>query len=299
MHQSTLDAVRSSTVIGDGVDWLTLTAKSEEKAATLWNLGRCLCAAGESKGEPSAGWHAHGYRGLSGKHVAFGARPDGVYLRLSGPESLKHWREALTTAENCSRIDLAVDTQFDPPMPSFVHQLYVQSVHRSVHGGRPPLRRLVTDTAGGATCYFGSRSSELFARVYDKGVESGTQPKGRWFRWETEAKDSWARAHSEVLLAAENSSPVVRTQVAAFFRRRSGVELPVSGGAEINNLGQEVTTDAKLLHWLSVGVRPTVQRLVRLYGSERILNALGLPPNSAVHRAEPTQAPREGERCQQ
>lgn len=291
MKKATQDAIRSSTVFSQSIDWLTVTAKDDERASTLWDLGNRLCDASGHEQEPTTRWHAHGYVGFSGSHWSFGQRLDGVCLRLSGPKSSEHWLEALTAAENCSRIDLAVDTQFDPVMPSLVQQLYVKSSHTVVHGGRPPMRRLVADTNGGATCYFGSRASERFARVYDKGVESKTQPKGRWFRWELEAKDGWARALAAGMLAAERPAIALRATVAAFFRRRAGVHIPGSGGVEIYNLPPETPSDLKLLHWLSTGVRPTVQRLTAIYGRERVLTALGIPPKSAVDVLKRSQGP--------
>lgn len=50
---------------------------------------------------------------------------------------------------------------------------------------------LITGNDGGATCYVGSRTSEAFLRIYDKGIESGTHDN--WIRVELELKASKAR----------------------------------------------------------------------------------------------------------
>ncbi len=293
MRKATLKAICGSTVTASRIDWLTLTSQTDERSDALWRLGDRLCTTGEQEGELPTRWHAHGYRGASIAGVAYGARADGCYLRLSGEKSAQHWLEALTASENCSRIDLAVDTHLDFPVCSVVAELYHKIPDRSSHGGRPPMRKLVRDTRGGQTLYFGSRTSERFGRVYDKGIESKSHGAGQRWRWELEAKERCAKIVAAGVARAASAESYIQGVVAGFFHSRCGVSIAEISRLVINNETPERPRAERLLQWLAIGVRPTVGRLIEVYGRDRVLTALGIPPKSAVAAASGTAEPEE------
>jgi Replication initiation factor len=293
MSKAITNALKRATVSRSAVDWLTTTARSHEASERLWDLGERIVTASKDKDQLPTRWHLHGYRGWQSDHCAFGARADGTYLRLSGDESSENWLEALTASENCSRIDLAVDVRLDAPMPSLSEQLYRKSPDRLEHGGRPPMRRLVQDTNGGTTCYFGSRSSSRFGRVYDKGRETQTVAAGNWWRWELEAKERDAKAAVAALLRAANPSEWIVGATSRFFKQRSGVALVRNTSTDFYKVEPEVPSGDRLLHWLSSGVRPAVARLIEHYGRDRVLTALGIPLQSAVKSPSPGSLPRD------
>lgn len=149
------------------------------------------------------------------------------------------------------------------------------------------------DTDGGSTVYFGSRASERFGRVYDKGRETRTLPAGRWWRWELEVKDNSAKAAAANLVSNAEPANWILGVNSRFFKERSGVSIAKNTTAEFNKLCPEEPTAARLLHWLASGVRPTVTKLVEVYGRERVLTALGIPLKSAVEDPEPGDSPSE------
>src|SRR5436190_11663239 len=122
MKQATVKALTSASVSSAHVDWLTVTASSAESSAYLWSLGDRLLNRPECENEMPARWHHHGYSGWGTNHVQLGARADGTYLRLSSVEAAENWQHALSAAENCSRLDFAVDTQFTAPVVSLVRE---------------------------------------------------------------------------------------------------------------------------------------------------------------------------------
>lgn len=282
LQKATARALSGSTVTSSHVDWLTVTTKSDDGSEALWQLGNRLCTATEHEGEFPTGWHGHGYRGWHTPGIAFGARADGGYMRLSGAQSAEHWFEALATAENCSRIDLAVDTQLDLPVTSIVDECYGEIPNRARHGGRPPMMRVVKDTRAGQTLYLGARTSTSFGRLYDKGVESKSAAPGLRWRFELEAKQERAQQFAELLKAAACPRSFIQGAVAGFFFDRIGVRLAQIPLASFNKTERDAPTSARLLQWLSIGVRPTVAKLMRVYGRQRVLTALGIPLNSAV-----------------
>lgn len=275
-------ALDRARIVAAGVDWTTTTSSPGNGANLLWGLGERLVSLDETEGQHPTRWHGHGYVGWSTSHVAFGSRLDGTYLRLSAQKSRDHWREAVTAAENCTRIDLAVDVHLDNPVASVARELYSENCPGLRHGGRPPGKKLVIDTNGGSTCYFGARSSARFGRVYDKGRETKTLPAGLWWRWELEHKAECAAAAGDGMVASAAPHSTALSAVVSWFRQR-GTAPPCQLTESANYIGNRNTPDdERLLHWLSVGVRPTVSKLTDRLGLVRVLHALGIPLRSAV-----------------
>lgn len=271
-----------------GVDWVTATATSRGARSQLWALGDRILNRREHEGEHPSTWHANGYRGFHAPGVALGERADSVMLRLSSLEAAKEWREAAATGENLSRLDLAVDVEADPPMPLYGVQVYEDSGHVSPRNGRRPGRSRYCDSYGGNTTYIGSRTSESFGRLYDKGVETKTRLAGHWWRFEVEYKGERAWALGRRLAAARAPENAMLRLVAGWFRERTAHAPPCTSSAPKYFVDRKPTTDEQRLRWLAASVRPTVSILIERLGRERVLTALGIPPEERSERPRPT-----------
>ena len=271
------------------VDWVTCTARESDLQAGLWDLGCRLLDASKLEGEDPSRWHGHGYGGWAVPGVRVASRPDSVLVQLSGRKSADHWQEAVSTSNNTSRIDLAVDCKLQPPVAALAVQLYRQMGRHRPTSGRKPRATLWTSSDGGSTLYVGARVSENFGRVYDKGQEQKTEPSGSWWRWETELKGATAKGTAIDMLLEADGSEAIGSRVRSWFLPRVGTAPPAQAGATVHNWPQDPTTDEKRLRWLSTGVRPTVQALLRTIPQERILFALGL---SGAVQQSPAAAPR-------
>ena len=285
-------------VVNASVDWITATAASKDARDRLWSLGEHTLDRGQREGEHPTRWHAHGYSGWGNTHCSFGTRADGVCLRLSSHEAADQWLHCLSAAENVSRLDLAVDCELDSPATSLSRQIYRDVQLTPCVNGRPPQRRLIVSGDGGSTVYVGSRASEQMGRVYDKGVESKTRPAGHWWRWEVEYKGGKSFAVAGALKSIDHAGVFISATVATWFRQRSSHAFTTSMVPIVYNECEKPSTAEQQLLWLSRGVRPTVQRLVEHYGLERVLFALGLPPQSAVSCSQPRPTHKE-KQCQQ
>lgn len=260
------------------VDWITASAPCETEDNPLWTLGQRALNRLQREGENPSRWHSHGYRGWSSTGVRVGSRPDGVTLQLSGDQARDQWLHCFRAAVNVSRLDLAVDTHFHPPIPALASELYRNAGHVPLRNGRRPKSSLIVNSDGGATVYIGRRVSENYGRVYDKGIEQKTAPVGSWWRWEVELKGETALAVSRALAASPAPASYVGGFVAEWFRSRSGCRFASLDEPQNCILQRSSSsTDAKL-RWLSSSVRPTIQRLIELVGRERVLLALGLSP---------------------
>ena len=197
-------------------------------------------------------------------------------IQLSGRQSADHWKQAVATADNTSRIDVAVDSELKPPVAALAVQLYRQMRRHRTTPGRTAKRTLWTSTDGGATVYVGSRVSENYGRVYDKGQETGTAPAGVWWRWEIELKGETSKSNANAWLLEDAGCNELAAVTCNWFRARLGTAPPSFSTAFVHNVPSNPSTIDRQLRWLSTGVRPTVQRLLHQIPRERILQALGL-----------------------
>ena len=259
------------------VDWITLTATPGGSGGQLWAIGERLLRQDDAIGNCALPWQMKGYRGWHSPHVRMGSRPSGVLLSLSSQKSVDNWRDAFAAAENCSRLDLAVDVHCNPPVPSVALDIYREMGHRLLRSGRPSSSRLIMGSDGGSTVYIGSRQSDFFGRVYDKGVEQETHGRGHWWRWELEVKGRAAKvlAHQVSLLDVESIG--IGSIVARWFRSRCGRAFPFSDELALCKWEPEPTSIDQKLLWLSSQVRPTVIELLRRGESERLWASLDLP----------------------
>lgn len=262
--------------VSASVDWLTCTASTAAAVNSLWNCGERILDRREEEGEHPTRWHGNGYLGWTAPGVAFGKRHDGCMLRLSGQQAGDEWLAPLTASEHVSRLDLALDTEADPPMRTIAVDLYRKPVHKPSRSGRPTRRSLHVSDDGGVTFYVGARVSEHFGRVYDKGVEQKTHRRGEWWRWEVELKGGASHSAAGDLMTASDRRSWIHSAVASWFLERCNAMLPAPAGIVFTKKLRELTTDEQALRWLAQQVRPTVQRLIDGGRRPDVLESLGL-----------------------
>jgi len=258
------------------LDWITCTAKRDGSAGQLWDVGARILSDNEAVGYVPTRWQAHGYRGWSSEGVRLGGRTDGSLLSLSSLKCRENWYQALTAAEHCSRVDLCVDVHLNFEVPSLTRDCYESLFHVPPGAGRPAKRTLITDSDGGSTLYVGSRTSDRFARLYDKGIEQAAFRAGKWWRFELEVKGNSSQRIADRLLSAANHRVQCLSTVASYFQQRAALVIPHNPVPVICNEERAPTTDARRLLWLSRQVRSTVQELQKTVGRARVLEALGL-----------------------
>lgn len=121
-----------------------------------------------------------------GVHVSYSGRTLNTYTQ-NGVNPLVLLRWHIDRGASISRIDLAFDIRDT--------RMNVQTLYEHLINGRAKTTaktyNLIVGNDGGCTCYVGSRQSEAFLRIYDKGIESGEG--GDWVRVELELKASKAR----------------------------------------------------------------------------------------------------------
>lgn len=121
-----------------------------------------------------------------GVHIGYSGKTINTY-RDNGVNTLDMLRWHIARHGTVSRIDLAFDIRNSGLSPSKLYECLSNGSATTT----AKTYNLIVGSDGGATCYIGSRQSEAFVRIYDKGIESGEG--GDWVRVELELKASKAR----------------------------------------------------------------------------------------------------------
>lgn len=268
-----------------GVDWITTTWPAGHEPSSL-DLERAIVkmvmrATGDGTAFwPVEVWAWHGYIGHQIGRVRWGKRPDGMILQVTSDWSQLYLEEVGVTGHNVSRLDIKLDVwhDWDGDMVVSRHKDEALAGRKRING-RPYRVALVNGFGGGDTLYAGSRSSDVYVRVYNKEKESIDNERYKnAVRFECELKDEPARETLERIRRSGYSQAGIAREVAYFCGRR-GVDIPVDTGND-GQIRRNATTprpDAiRKLEWLRTQVSPSVKELMRIFDRCDILEALGL-----------------------
>lgn len=250
-----------------GVDYVTITEKDAARWASIVAvLERQVFPALTELGHTFEPRRAMGYTGVQVGTVFTGTRSDSSMLRVSG-----FWAEnvlkALLLAEihpHVTRIDLQCTIVFTGDRMLFAEEcksavLYHQeTTPKRSHPGVT----LISTNGRGDTLQIGSRSSEVFCRIYDKWREQDYAYEPYAWRFEVEAKGTAAQGTVSWLAHASSWQQEVQRIVHGTFQGR-GIDEPVlRQGRPIALAAKRAPTDdEKRLRWITEDVAPTVRKL--------------------------------------
>jgi len=268
------------------VDWLTVTVADWAKQRLLCDEVDRLMQIRKGQGFAQKPWRFKGYDGWTCGGVRWGTREDGSIVMLSGEDAALNWPTCLAWCDNCSRVDLAVTVILLSPKHHVASEAYgMLTLEGSNTNSRTRKMSLVVNNYGGETFYIGSRASDQFGRLYDKGreMDDGTDiPEGLIWRYETEFKSYRARRIAAQMLEAAKDTTDYRQNlgetVYKWFVSR-GVK-PIF--STYNSMPFTTETYAKLsdddvtLRWFSTQVAPSVKRLKKNGKEEEAKRALGI-----------------------
>lgn len=275
-----------------GVDYFTLTVpmnKADDTYQAAKNISVYLEGALRQKPWRFFGYHGYIYSHPTMGHFAYGESDNdimGVIVQSSGMMSHRYLHMFASPAHRWTRVDLRVDVRSFFQKPCLASECYQWIVENGI---RSRTYSLIKNTLGGETLYIGSRTSEEFGRMYDKGIDMG-EVAGRLWRYEIELKRSKAKAAVSSLLtymsrSSQSEAAIAVTvydwfdkrQVPPIFRRSDtkGLDLRVQ-------MQEELTDDTKLV-WLRKQVSPTVRDMLST-GRREVLEALGILDFYAVRR---------------
>jgi len=264
------------------VDWLTVT--TEKKAVGIAWADIFTKIADENGHSFTKSWSFWGFEGFQTDHCRYGHRrgTEEYILIVSSSPADDVWLKICPTARSITRIDLAVTSELDAQAPGLCATYYLNVLDAE----RPSKLKYswIQNSDLGETLYVGSRKSEQFGRVYDKGAERKKDP-GWQYRYEVVLRKDVAPNLVKSLLArslARGSKEALAAQILGFvwdwFDNREVPPIFDRGGAGALQLSTEVTltTQERKLQWLNKLVAPTVKKLIADGKGREVLRALAL-----------------------
>jgi hypothetical protein len=266
-----------SSIVDAGIDWLSATVAPGPKSADFFSLWNDIARAQYHAGNDLKVWHWNGYEGHTAGHAAYGTRHDGAYLRLSAGASAVWWRDAFAIAGRAARLDVQVTIDGIRAGRDLAREAKLQANVAPPRRGRPVDWQYTQTRAKGATTYIGSRTSQQFVRLYDKGAEAKIGHLTGLWRYEVETKDERAGAVARALLAQPAGEKMATSFVHHTFSRqgvRPAFARPVDAPAVAWQ--RDETDDERRLKWLREHVAKTVNRLISNGLEVEVRQALGL-----------------------
>lgn len=261
---------------------LTTTGRGDvESAALLYRQALSAVLATSDEGRVALKpWLWQGYYGVSGGNVQHGTGTQGAIFQASG-WAAAHARSLDLPYTGVPRVDVALTLWYEADDPGLALRISERSrAFAQRPSGRAWKVTYVDGGEDGATCYIGSRNSDVYIRCYDKWRESGKDETYRYaWRLELEAKNECAQ---EVWAGESRTAPDrawLAGVVAATLRRR-GIYLPDLGQVREAQapVARRVESDSeRRLAWLRNQVAPAVDKLLADgVSSQQIAAALGL-----------------------
>lgn len=261
-----------------GVDWLTVTAKTEAARWRFKMLSEGVLLEQEEAGNESSRQSSRWYSWLRCGSFAVGEREEDVCVQMSGSVASTHWKKFADAATGCSRIDVQVTALLGRASKDVAHDARRQLLEGPKGRGRPPEGRMVEGLRRGVTFYIGSPKSDTISRVYDKGAESDLHADGELWRWEVQYRNDPARSVLHELRRHQNAVPIIGEVVHRYYQTK-GIDVgwdPKTHGCGSLQRSTERSDDAKKLRWLEQAVGPTVQYLAERGLLDEVLTRLGL-----------------------
>jgi hypothetical protein len=271
------------------VDWLTVTCKDVELQRRVHSEAIRLMSMLKAAGNVQKPWNFQGYKGWACKGLRWANREDSSICMLSGEAASLNWPVMLAWAGNVTRLDVAVTIDLVEPRTLVASGAYEFLFPRPGDRAERGVRKysLVVNSAGGETLYVGSRASDQFGRLYDKGREMTDDelklPTGKLWRYEVEFKgDRASRIGEQMLASARRDESTATEDIGAtvynwFLSRGIGpIWKPDKGVAFSTEVYAKLSDDDITLHWLATGVSPSVARLMENGRGTEVLNALGI-----------------------
>lgn len=260
--------------IESAVDWISATCRSGPKRQRLRDLGEVLIAEQTKNGETVRQVGGHGYRGHSAGPVTVQERPDTTLITISGGKAHEVVHEVVYLATNVTRLDVQVTAVWELDRRDWAEEAIQRFDHASRLLGQPRTRTLITTEPAGTTAYFGSRSSDRMARIYDKAAESrGEWPDGSW-RWEIQSRREVADSLARDLVVSDDLRHGCIGYVHGHFKRIGCCPPWRASHVDVSDVAARRRSDPeRKLRWLDNQIGPVIEDLLRSENGQVRLHA--------------------------
>lgn len=275
---TTLELTSEDFELYANIDWITVTTR-EDSIGHEWQeiyqhqrqKAEVQMLLTSEKRWKIMSYEGNGYPGSI--RVGFSEKLGWIVIASSSSADI--WKKLVGSKARVTRIDLAVTQSLLIEIEEVPRRYYEALSENDI-----AIRNysLIQNKKKGQTLYVGSRRSEKFGRLYDKGAESGQALPGFRYRWEVEYKkpssDELARALSAV---KEREAETITAMVFEFFDQRGVPPLfPKSGHVVSLSTQARVTSLDRKLNWIRSQVRPSIGEIIMAGRTRELFEAFGI-----------------------
>ncbi len=213
--------------------------------------------------------HYHGSTPTMGQHYIYNGKTIAALMDAGvSPVDILVWHTE--RGHTCTRLDLAVDVRNSE---SFLQDIADATFTGDYTGNARSANIVHSPTDGGMTIYMGSRQSEKFVRIYDKGVETGQG--GLWTRCEVELKGDTARRVAKTIFDGRNGdvSQVAQSVIQTVCKFKTDGWLLAFNGLPID-IEQPQPKEPDTEKWLLTQVVSAIAKFERQHPDRQILRRM-------------------------
>lgn len=262
------------------VDWVTIIYENNGPSASkVYELVRDIRTDRIAKGYLTSKFRMRGYIGWQIDNLKVGSLDGKTIVCASGALADKLWLIGCEEDVRVTRVDLEVTASLPTPDRYLARRWYdvfgVQPVENQLYS---PKKKYISSSTGD-TLYVGERSSDNFARMYDKTLDITDQliELGKYWRYECEFKGDKARAVVDTLKTCESKGDFITATVYKHFLER-GIRPVFDTTSSHYNIvvGARSSDVSKKLAWMQQTVAPVVAQLKLAGFGEDVVEALNL-----------------------
>lgn len=189
-------------------------------------------------------------------------------LTLAGNNVRTMLKRAIELKAKVTRLDIAIDAR---DCEIDIAEVYKAAQDAKSQGSVQSIN-LISGVDGGATLYLGSRQSDKFARLYDKGVQ--TKDGGDWKRLELELKGDVAKQYARVIAMTDSSiASFVWSIASKMFMTEAGNYPTLGAHSDLVSMPKiEKVTDTE--KWLCTQIIPVIEKYVRRHPESTVYDEL-------------------------
>lgn len=263
-------------------DYLTITAKiGTQEWASMQAVYDAIKYDDITQGLDERPARALGYVGDKIGTLFIGTSPQGGILRVSGALSevackMLAW---LPGNHHVTRLDFQLTWELQDDDMGRAERIAteVRKAQAASTLKNAPKVRLLTSYGEGDTVNIGSRSSEVFIRIYDKSREQKVMGPPWLWRYEVELKGERALQAMRLYKASSGDNHTVY-QIVDYWMRDRLVPVPwqATDALDWPQVGRPETDAERKLKWLENSVKSSVQYLIHKGHRQLVYEALGL-----------------------
>lgn len=262
-----------------GIDWITCTEKLDHTKGLLYETGEGLLQKEVELGNAVENWKWRDFRGYLCGGVSIGLRQGLSIVQLRSDFAKENWETVAAVAGNVSRLDLQTTWSINPGQPTIFSRGKWRADTANNEAAYHRTVTLITSQQKGDTIYLGQRSSPVFGRFYDKGMESGSNGPGILLRQELELKKDVALGTCQAIAESGDSQPFIESLVYSWFRTQ-GLELRTLNGsswplADVARAAAGAGSNDRL-SWITATLGPIVRSFISQGRLQQLLDAVGL-----------------------